>query len=81
MQNMDNLEIIATLLNPGFPIGRHEWSRYSSESSDTDYLNLNLHKNVEQPGTFCCDNGKCIESHHVCDNVPNCEGKRCLKKL
>ena len=34
---------------------------------------LNLHQAVKQPGNFCCDNGACIGSGQVCDNVRNCE--------
>ena len=34
---------------------------------------MNLHRAVEQPGHFCCDNGACISSELVCDNRKQCE--------
>ena len=36
---------------------------------------LNLHIEVDQPGHFCCDDGKCIKSQYVCDNVKHCDDK------
>ena len=33
---------------------------------------MNLHLKVEQPGLFCCNDGQCIDSELVCDNVPHC---------
>ena len=32
---------------------------------------LNFHKYVE-PGNFCCNDGTCFTSEHVCDGAYNC---------
>ena len=35
-------------------------------------LRFFLHQNVGQPGNFCCGDGTCFESKHVCDGIKNC---------
>ena len=49
------------------PLGIHEWN--GTEGT----FKMILHKKVEQPGHFCCDDGVCIPSKFVCDTVQNCE--------
>ena len=60
-----------------FPLGLHHW--YFSEQSCTDpgqaYRSLRLHLDVEQPGQFCCDDGACLPSHQVCDDLYECEDR------
>ena len=34
---------------------------------------LHLHQAVDQPGNFCCDDGKCIPSQFVCDSRNHCD--------
>ena len=31
--------------------------------------------NVAQPGWFCCDDGHCLDSRFVCNNLPDCSGQ------
>ena len=52
------------------PLGKHRW--YFQEESCGD-LDLNLHREVEKPGHFCCDDGSCIDSELVCNNFPDCQ--------
>ena len=51
------------------PLGKHRW--YFQDDSCGD-LDLNLHREVEKPGHFCCDDGSCIDSELVCNNFPDC---------
>ena len=52
------------------PLGKHRW--YFQDESCED-LDLNLHREVEKPGHFCCDDGSCIDSELVCNNFPDCQ--------
>ena len=52
------------------PLGKHRW--YFEDDSCGD-LELNLHREVEKPGHFCCDDGSCIDSKLVCNNFPDCQ--------
>ena len=60
-----------------FPLGVHPWYFLDSHCTDQgeDFRNLNFHLDVEQPGNFCCDDGTCIDSELVCDNVAHCQNK------
>ena len=40
-----------------------------------EFRSLNLHVNVAQPGWFCCDDGHCLHSRFVCNNLPDCSGQ------
>ena len=31
--------------------------------------------NVAQPGYFCCEDGHCVDSRFVCNNLPDCLGQ------
>ena len=64
-------KIFAFTNKPGvIPLGKHRW--YFQEESCGD-LDLNLHREVEKPGHFCCDDGSCIDSELVCNNFPDCQ--------
>ena len=56
-----------------FPIGKHLW--YFLDKSDCNSTYLNLHLKIQQPGTFCCDDGFCIASELVCNNFENCKNR------
>ena len=58
------------------PIGRNQWKIENGRCRDKNKteLSLNFHKQVDQPGLFCCDDGTCIPSEHVCDSVDSCPG-------
>ena len=59
------------------PLGVKEWNGTKGK------VRMILHKKVEQPGNFCCDDALCIPSTLVCDTVQNCEDnsdeKNCSK--
>ena len=57
------------------PVGVHHWYFLDSACRDENvpWRSLNLHTSVEQPGHFCCEDGNCIKSGYVCDNVKHCE--------
>ena len=52
------------------PLGKQKWSFPDDSCGDLD---LNLHREVEKPGHFCCDDGSCIDSELVCNNFPDCQ--------
>ena len=56
-------------------MGVHHWYFLDSACRDENvpWRSLNLHTSVEQPGHFCCEDGNCIKSGYVCDNVKHCE--------
>ena len=39
------------------------------------FRSLSLHRSLDQPGWFCCDDGHCLESRFVCNNLPDCSGQ------
>ena len=39
------------------------------------FRSLSLHRSLAQPGWFCCDDGHCLESRFVCNNLPDCSGQ------
>ena len=53
------------------PLGIKKWKRVTPNSKAEETL-LFLHQNVAQPGYFCCGDGTCLASKHVCDGVKNC---------
>ena len=64
------------------PLGINNWNQ---ENIDNGTVRLMLHKNISQPGHFCCDDGSCISSDQVCDSVMNChdnsDERACQKVL
>ena len=52
------------------PLGKHKWN-FQDESCGEIYLNL--HREVDKPGHFCCEDGSCIDSELVCNNFPDCD--------
>ena len=75
--NLITNTVAATMNNsPDYPIGSHSWFfEDGSGCSETgkSWRKLSLHLPVPQPGTFCCDDGECINSVLVCDNFDNCD--------
>ena len=62
------------------PLGMHQWnftddSGCKDQDGESDTRTLNFHLKVEQPGTFCCDDGACIGSEHVCDGNNHCDDR------
>ena len=60
-----------------FPIGTHLWRFVAGNCTDpgSDLRSLNFHREVDQPGHFCCDDGSCIDSQLVCNNFADCEDR------
>ena len=56
-----------------FPIGLHHWY-FTENCTDLDrpWRSLSLHLDKDQPGEFCCDDGACIPSERVCDDLYDC---------
>ena len=46
-----------------------------SSDPGQQFRSLNLHVNLAQPGYFCCDDGHCLDSRFVCNNLPDCSGQ------
>ena len=61
----------------GFPIGTFRWyfTNFSCTDPNQHFRTLLLHLDVKQPGYFCCDHGKCINSEGRCDKTFNCDDK------
>ena len=57
-----------------YPFGTHRWKFINNVCNDDekDYRSLNLHSLTEETGKFCCEDGLCIDSGLVCDDVENC---------
>ena len=68
---------VFTISGKMVPLGVKEWNKTKGN------VRLILHKKVEQPGNFCCDDALCIPSKLVCDTVQNCQDnsdeKNCSK--
>ena len=61
----------------GFPLGKYRWYFLQDDCKDpsVSWRYLNFHLRVQRPGTFCCDDGVCIDSELVCDGDWNCDEK------
>ena len=58
------------------PIGKQKWffdESIGCSEKDKTFRFLNLHLKVEQPGHFCCNDGRCIDSKLVCNDIKNCK--------
>ena len=57
-----------------FPEGMHPWY-FDSNCKDegSPWRMLKIHRHVNLPGHFCCDDGHCIKSDLACDSVPQCK--------
>ena len=76
----DNKTVLAhTVDDVVFPLGKIKWKFNKTENcTDPDsgqVRSLVLHREVSQPGTFCCDDGDCLDSQLVCDNFPHCRDR------
>ena len=65
-----------TTSTAGFPLGTHPWyftGRSNCSDPGQPWRTLNLHPLVDQPGTFCCQDGTCLaSSESVCDMRRDC---------
>ena len=59
-----------------FPLGLHRWY-FTDNCTDPGqpWRSLSLHLDVAQPGQFCCDDGACIDSQLVCDDLYDCQDR------
>ena len=69
--------LIATLnYTSNLPYGVHSWyftdSLFCTNNLGDRTRYLNLHPEVEEPGSFCCNDGHCISSELVCDSHSDC---------
>ena len=77
VRRVDDGEVLAYMeeTDENFPSGTHRW--YFVDAACTDpghpWRSLNLHLDVETPGTFCCDDGTCISSEFICNNFADCK--------
>ena len=57
-----------------FPLGTNHWHFPDLNCTDngTEWRRLKLHRRVDLPGTFCCDDGLCLHSDKVCDLNQHC---------
>ena len=79
IRNTTSKKVIATLNNTSeFPIGKWRWDftrHINCTDTNQTHRTLFLHLDVAQPGTFCCDDGTCMDwEPNVRDNVPQCQG-------
>ena len=76
--NTFNNSLIAVMEMEGedrFPLGTNRW--YFQQTNCTDigphnWRTVSLHRRVERPGMFCCDDGTCLDSDKVCDINQHC---------
>ena len=56
------------------PFGVNQWYFTQSNCTDEgmDYRTLHFHKDVGQPGIFCCNDGTCFTSENVFDGAKHC---------
>ena len=72
--------LLAFTSNAEFPLGVRPWQfvpslNCSDPGTEGTHRTLNLHRDLPEPGNFCCDFGTCIDSEMVCNNVQDCEDK------
>ena len=74
-----NNKILAFSSDDQFPLGVREWQflhlNCSDPGTEGTHRTLNLHRDLPEPGNFCCDFGTCIDSELVCNNLHDCEDK------
>ena len=77
IRSVRNGTTLATLNTDTFPIGQNQWLFEQNICRDRNetFRTMNLHLDVPQPGAFCCEDGMCIPSEFVCDNIPQCNNK------
>ena len=72
------MTLLAFTSNAEFPLGVRPWQflpqlNCSDPGTEGSHRTLNLHRDLPEPGNFCCDFGTCIDSSLVCNNVRDCE--------
>ena len=78
--SFNNEALLAFTSNAEFPLGVRPWQfvpslNCSDPGTEGTHRTLNLHRDLPEPGNFCCDFGTCIDSEMVCNNVQDCEDK------
>ena len=77
--SFSNGTVLAFSNDDQFPLGVREWQLLHLNCSDPGtegtHRKLNLHRDLPEPGNFCCDFGTCIDSSLVCNNLQDCEDK------
>ena len=76
--SFSNETLLAFTSNADFPLGVRPWQfvpplNCSDPGTEGTHRTLNLHRDLPEPGNFCCDFGTCISSSLVCNNVRDCE--------
>ena len=54
------------------PIGINKWT-FPADGYKRTARMLNFHKNVAQPGNYCCNDGTCFTSELACDGIRHCQ--------
>ena len=67
----NSMETLLKNISTEFPIGLRNWT--AEDSGGQRSSRLFLHQLVNQPGSYCCDDGECIASNLVCNGDDDCE--------
>ena len=71
--NNQTLAFSIGTVTAALPLGIHRWNFTDEKCTDPHReYDMNLHLAVTQPGTFCCDDGLCIDSELRCDVKKHC---------
>ena len=69
--------VVSAIMNDTrrFPIGMNKWYFINETCRDSvgNYRHMKMHLDVDEPGNFCCNDGSCIKSEFVCDEIHHCK--------